>query len=721
MEVPLSQSIENILKHWSQLTGLRYFKPINNAADLTEDILLSCLKELTGHCGHARDRLYRLELSARELDEWTRTALRAAGQNDRHRRRSSVDTSGVSADGSKLFISTADQLQVEKLTRSQNAAIKLDSEFLEARNIVSNFGSMDADDPRQTAATVCVDLGLGKGADLARFTNYNPPPPEVVSDNAAVRFGPIPERIRAALLNTIDKYLDKVNKLGETISAVANVVGGVSLWTAYRESLLQSRAGNGSAGIPLRNGSQAGSHSTSASHSSRAVSSTSTPEEQQLVSMGFELPKAKLALKKMDYNVEDALNLLLQGGISDDAVQDQVDDGGWSMTGAAGKLQRQKKKEKQEQERREKQELRQQKQRERQQQQLQQKNYAAPHANRPQAQPRNGENPNLRRPGKIHTKPALYTAIAAGNASTSASLHTSVKGQSDGVPAKKDSSVSTLPIAQPSTGSNPSELAAANTPYIPPAVGESSTKANDVSVPLFGASFASFSSSFAETEQTPAPPVGFDASGWDNSALFNTQGKAEIPSIGFESSPWVPSPSSKLFNEDKDRSSFLFGKGLLEENSVQNKELDAAASRAGADPWKPEDKPREHASSLDELVASARSSSLQPGAQEFIPSFQKQQTEGVSDFSANQWGVNEPNGFDPRHGGPPPQPGFAEFSQFPNGHATGAYNAAFNGFGDEFVPAAEGERDLRVAFQAGVVNAGKYRDQASDLYNKTEK
>ena len=708
----LSQSIENILKHWSQLTGLRYFKPINVVPDLNEDYLLSCLKELTGHCGHARDRLYRLEANANELDEWKRTALRAAGQNERQRRRSSVDASGLNnPDMSKPFISAADQVQVEKLTRSQNAAIKLDSEFREASNIVSNFRLMDPDDPRQNSSSVYIDLGLGKGVDLSRYTNYNPPPPEVLSDNVTVRFGPIPERIRVALLNAISSFLSRVEKIGETISSVANVVGGVSLWTAYKESLLQSSSGGTGRDRSLANGSTSTAHFP-ASTQNNASSANPTPEEQQLVSMGFELPKAKLALKKTDYKVEDALNLLLQGGISDIAVQEQVDDGGWSMTGAAGKLQRQKKKEKQEQERREKQELRQRqhKQRER---QLQQKKQAQP-ASRPVVQNRNVNEEQAR--STAHGQPGSVPFAAVLKGKTGSPLQrqdplavNATQASHQPQPAKTDSG----------------QLEGSDVPFAAPSVGAPTSGSKDVSVPLFDSTFTSFSS-FAEPERD-GQAAPFDSSGWDNSSFeFGSQSKPGIPTIGFESSPWVSSPSSKLFTEDKDASSFLFSNGLLQENTIPKKDLDSALPSAGSvDPWKAEGDSREHSSSLDELVAAARSSALQAGAQEFVPSFQKKQPENTAtDFNASHWGV-EANGFDPRqHGQLQQQGAFTEFGELSNGHAGGVHygnDQGFQSFGEDFAPSSEQDRDMRVAFQAGVVNASKFRDQASELYNKTEK
>ena len=83
VEVSLNDSIDSLLQYWAHQTGLRYFKPlqncfINGKDASSEEQVFDCVRELTGTCGHAINRLERIREITEELAEWKRHTQKLA-------------------------------------------------------------------------------------------------------------------------------------------------------------------------------------------------------------------------------------------------------------------------------------------------------------------------------------------------------------------------------------------------------------------------------------------------------------------------------------------------------------------------------------------------------------------------------------------------------------------------------------------------------------------
>eukprot|EP00510_Aplanochytrium_minuta_P003283 CAMPEP_0184022744 /NCGR_PEP_ID=MMETSP0954-20121128/10822_1 /TAXON_ID=627963 /ORGANISM="Aplanochytrium sp, Strain PBS07" /LENGTH=125 /DNA_ID=CAMNT_0026305245 /DNA_START=68 /DNA_END=442 /DNA_ORIENTATION=- len=111
VEVPLEQTINGLLQLWSKETGLRYFKPIPNfykrkGVKIVEEKLITCVRDITGSCGHALNRIERILDLTLELEKWSEKAYRSRA--------------GKTLTGTHDFsLSDQDQNQIAKLTRNQ--------------------------------------------------------------------------------------------------------------------------------------------------------------------------------------------------------------------------------------------------------------------------------------------------------------------------------------------------------------------------------------------------------------------------------------------------------------------------------------------------------------------------------------------------------------------------------------------------------------------------
>jgi len=358
VEVALEESIESLLQYWANLTGLRYFKPVHNVyvngnQNVTDEDLFNSVRELTGSCGHAVNRIERIREITSELEDWKKYTQKIAAAA------SNTSAANVKLTETKEFaFSEQDQMQVAQLTRNQNAAIKFDTELQEAKEIVSRLRIFDQEDPRQENDSFIIDLGLGRGVDVSMYeTLYGPGHPKVVDKvvtDSLLTWGPVSVSVKTALLKVLTSFAEKLCELGDSMTTIADFVGGVSLWSEYRKEVernekLKSLRRIGSINSMKQIG-QSYANAAGVTNGTSIQGENTTGEEQTLCAMGFELAKVRLALKKSEHNVENALNLLLLGSF-DDVADNKDEDEGWSMTGQAGKLQRQKKK--QEQERRE--------------------------------------------------------------------------------------------------------------------------------------------------------------------------------------------------------------------------------------------------------------------------------------------------------------------------------------------------------------------------------